>query len=226
MQEMMNVSQSWKDAYPGAVIGLLVMHGARNPTGHAGLEDLKTKLEGELRERFMAGSKEALKAEPAMAAYIGYYRKFKKSYHVALQLESIIWKGRSIPSVSSLVEAMFMAELKNMLLTAGHDLGALSLPLTIDVAAGTERYTTMRGEEQVLKAGDMRISDSGGIISCILYGPDQRTRISERTRDVVFTVYAPAGVGDQRVRAHLEDIQGFVRVVSPDAATERLEIFS
>jgi hypothetical protein len=47
--------------------------------------------------------------------YHDYYKRFKKTYHILLQLESIVFKNKSIPKVSSLVEAMFMAELKNLL---------------------------------------------------------------------------------------------------------------
>lgn len=88
---------------------------------------------------------------PVLQAYNTYYCRFKKSYQVQLQLESIAWKGKSIPSVSALVEAMFMAEMKNMLLTAGHDLDVLQLPLTLDVSKGTESYQLMRGVNKFLK---------------------------------------------------------------------------
>jgi hypothetical protein len=42
--------------------------------------------------------------------------------------------------VAALVEAMFIAEVKNMLLTAGHDLDAVQLPITLDVSKGDGRY--------------------------------------------------------------------------------------
>ena len=70
----------------------------------------------------------ALLSHPVLQAYDAYYRQFKKTYHVQLQLESILFKGKSIPSVAALVEAMFMAEMNDLLLTAGHDLDALHLP--------------------------------------------------------------------------------------------------
>ena len=128
-----------------------------------------------------------------MRAYKDYYRRFNKTYHVQLQLESILYKNKSIPSVSALVEAMFMAEMKNMLLTAGHDLDAVQLPLILDVSTGEESYVLMRGDEQTVKPGDMLIADRVGVISNIIYGPDQRTQIRASTRSAIFTVYAPAG---------------------------------
>ncbi len=160
-----------------------------------------------------------------MKVYGEYYKRFKKTYHVQLQLESIVLKGKSIPSVASLVECMFMAEVKNMLLTAGHDLDKLQLPLTLDVTKGTESYTVMRGEEQTVKAGDMMISDQAGIISNIIYGPDQRTQISESTRNVVFTVYAPAGIEESLIMRHLLDMRDDVLVIAPQAEMELLHVY-
>jgi DNA/RNA-binding domain of Phe-tRNA-synthetase-like protein len=120
---------------------------------------------------------------------------------------------------------MFMAELKNLLLTAGHDLEAIQLPVRLDVSTGSERYILLNGQEQVLKPGDMMMADEQGIISSVLYGPDRRTRITPDTRRVLFAVYAPAGIGEQAVRQHLQDIQTDVMLVAPDAEVESLEVY-
>jgi DNA/RNA-binding domain of Phe-tRNA-synthetase-like protein len=219
------LSDSWKSAFPDAHAGVLLMRGVSNPAVHPGLETVKRELMDNLRAQFAGGDRKTLEALPAIQAYSAYYKPFKKTYHVQHQLESVALKGRDLPSVAALVEAMFMAEVRNQLLTAGHDLEALHLPLTLNVSNGTERYTVMRGEEQVLKAGDMFISDRQGIISNILYGPDSRTRITEATRSVLFTVYAPAGISPQTVRDHLQDIRGYVLLVSPEAQVDMLEVF-
>ena len=113
-----------------------------------------------------------------------------------------------------------------MLLTAGHDLDIVQLPLTLDVSMGTESYIMMRGEEQVLKPGDMMISDQVGIISDIIYGPDQRTQITADTRNVVFTVYTPEGIDEQAVAGHLQDIRDFILIFAPQALVELLKVYS
>jgi len=59
----------------------------------------------------------------------------------------------------------------------------------------------------------------------VIYGPDQRTRITSDTRQVFFTVYAPAGIGAEAVRQHLHDIQANVVLVSPEAEVESLEVY-
>src|SRR5512141_2203553 len=126
-----------------------------NPSFHAELEKRKSTLEQELRARYAGQDRAALGQLLILQAYAAYYRRFKKTYHVQLQLESIVFKNKTLPSVAALVEAMFMAEVKDLLLTAGHDLDSLHVPLTLDVAQGEERYTLLRGQEQALKAGDM-----------------------------------------------------------------------
>ncbi|GAI84117.1 unnamed protein product, partial [marine sediment metagenome] len=112
-----------------------------------------------------------LKNMEPIKTYSDYYKRFKKTYHVLLQLESIVFKNKSIPKVASLVEAMFMAEIKNLLLTAGHDLDAIDLPIKLDVASGREKYIQLSGQGKDLIHNDMMVSDLQGITSSIIYGP-------------------------------------------------------
>jgi DNA/RNA-binding domain of Phe-tRNA-synthetase-like protein len=221
---MIEVSSAWKSAYPGASVGVLAMHRVENPQRHRELDQKKEDLEEALRAQFSSEDRRSLRAIPVLAAYDSYYRQFGKTYHVQHQLESLLFKNRRIPRVASLVEAMFMAELKNLMLTAGHDLNAIEAPLRIDVATGTQSYVRMNGDDQAVKAGDMMISDGAGIVSCILYGPDRRTRIRPDTERVVFTVYGPPGVAQKDVLLHLEDIRENVMVISPAASVNTMEM--
>ena len=222
---MFEVTSAWKSAYPEAHAGVLVMRAVSNPVHDPALEGRKAALEEGLRSQFSGQDRSTIASHPILRAYGDYYRQFKKSYHIQLQLESIVLKGKSIPSVAALVEAMFMAEMKVLLLTAGHDLDSLHLPLTLDVATGNERYTVLRGEEQVLKAGDMMISDQIGVISSIVYGPDQRTQIIPDTHNVIFTVYAPPGIDEHTVVRHLQSIKENVMVFAPQAQVELLKVY-
>lgn len=219
------VTDAWKLAFPGAHVGVLVMKDVLNPASHAGFEQRKQALMHAIRTRFGGLDRSQLKMIPSLQVYDAYYKRFNKTYHVLLQLESIAFNGKSIPSVSVLVEAMFMAEIKNMLLTAGHDLDILQLPLRLDVTKGDETYTLMRGQLQQVKPGDMIISDGKGIISNIIYGPDQRSQIQPGTRNVIYTSYAPAGIRTQAVMEHLQDIQEYVGLFAPHAHTEMLQVF-
>jgi DNA/RNA-binding domain of Phe-tRNA-synthetase-like protein len=225
METVFIVTEGWKLAFPQAHAGVLVMNDVLNPASHAGLEQRKEAVVEELRARYGGLDRSTLKAIPCLQAYDAYYKRFKKTYHVQLQLESIVFKGKSLPSVAALVEVMFMAEVRDMLLTAGHDLDALTLPIRLEVTKGDETYTLMRGQVQQVKAGDMIISDDKGILSNIIYGPDQRTQIQPGTRNVIYTTYAPAGISEQAVTEHLLNIQEYVRLFAPQARTELLQVF-
>lgn len=222
---MFKVSQHFSEIYPKAHVGLLVMRGASNPAVNDDLEARKRDVEFELRARFSAKTPNELDSIHPFSIYSAYYRKFDKTCHVTGQLKSIVFKDKSIPSVAALVEAMFIAELKNGLLTAGHDLDRIEQPLHLEAATGNEIYTLMRGSEQVLKPADMYIRDGKGILSSILYGPDQRTQIIEGTKNAAFTVYAPEGISPVELENHLKDIRDLVLLVTPTAQAEVLEVY-
>jgi len=215
---MLTVTDEFREAFPGAVVGALAMGGVRNPERSAALEERKRTLEAELRE---IGD---LDGNPVLRAYADYYRAFGKTFHVKAQWESVARKGKPIPTRAALVEAMFMAELRSLVLTAGHDLDALDGPIRAGVSADGDAYTTLGGAEAVLKRGDMLMADATGIVSSVLRGPDQRTRITPETTRAGFAVYAPAGVGHDAVSRHLEDLRANVELIAPEAHTEALVV--
>jgi DNA/RNA-binding domain of Phe-tRNA-synthetase-like protein len=133
--------------------------------------------------------------------------------------------GKSLSGGSRIVTAMFMAEVKNMLLTAGHDMSAIELPIHIRIGTTQEKFIDIRGVEKSTIEGDMIMVDGKGVISSILLGPDARTKLTPTTRDVLFAVYAPAEVDFEATFSHLKDIENYVKVFSPEAETEILEVF-
>jgi DNA/RNA-binding domain of Phe-tRNA-synthetase-like protein len=223
---MLTASNQWGFTYPNACIGVLALSNVHNPTDSMELSIRKEQLEEELRGRFAGMDRAALKTNPILTAYAAYYKTFKKTYHVQLQLESIVFKGKSIPKVAALVEAMFMAELKNLLLTAGHDLDAIQGAPTVNIATGDETYIKLNGQEQVLKAGDMYIHDAEGVLSSIIYGPAQRTSIAPGTIRALFTTYGPPGISVEQMQAHLVDICEFVNIITPEAVVDSLDVLS
>jgi DNA/RNA-binding domain of Phe-tRNA-synthetase-like protein len=212
---MLQITAGWREAHPGACVGLLAVDKVTNPESDDRLEAAKSELEGQLKERYR--TREDLLTLEHIQVYRDYYRRFGKTYFVLLQMESVAVKGKPFPREAALVEAMFMAEVKNGLLTAGHDLASLAAPLVLDVAADGEGYTGISGREQATRAGDMLMRDREGIISSVVFGPDFRTRITATTMGSLFVVYAPPGVAAGLVERHLQDILANVRLFAPAA---------
>jgi DNA/RNA-binding domain of Phe-tRNA-synthetase-like protein len=220
---MLQATIRWRQEYPNAAVGLMTMSGVANPECDDRLEARKAALEEQMRATY--ATREELTACQAVGAYREYYKRFDKTYPVLLQMESVAVKGKRFPRAAALVEAMFMAEVKNGLLTAGHDLDVLAAPLTLDVADG-EGYTGISGREQATKAGDMLIRDRAGIISSIICGPDHRTRITAATTRALFVVYAPQGVERAMIERHFDDIAANVLLIAPGARIEYRGIIS
>ncbi len=215
-------SSTFHQVYPDAAVGVMTVVNIINPERSSELEASKMEVESGLRQTFT--EPEDLRNHAVIQAYVTFYKRFKKTYPVLAQLESVIFGDRSIPTTIPLVEAMFMAELDNMLLTAGHDLEKVNLPVIVAAAQGNENYTLMNGSQKTVKDKDMCMADKNGIISSVIYGPDQRTRIQAGTESALFVVYTPAGIQKNRIQKHLTDIHAYVSLFSPAAEIQTLEI--
>jgi len=208
-------TEEWKARYPGACIGILEVSGVDNTVACPELDQRKRALEASLRERFRELPRPALAALEVMRDYVRYYKSFEKTYHVQLQLESIVSKGKSLPDVSPLVDANFVAELKTLVLTAGHDVAKLRAPLSADLSRDGDVIVQMNGATRRMRPGDMVMRDGGGVSCSIIYGQDNRSPISRDTSHVLYVAYAPPGVPAEAVESQLAAISDNVRTFAP-----------
>jgi DNA/RNA-binding domain of Phe-tRNA-synthetase-like protein len=214
---MIELTQEWRSTHPGAAMGILIINDINFSDRPPQLEQKKMALETQLRDRYQGQDRSAILQLPVMQAYSTYYKRFRKTYHLLLQLESIIIKGKPIPKAPALVEAMFMAELESLLLTAGHDLDQINDPIIVDASSGDEVYTLLRGETVSCKTGDMVMVDPQGVFCSIIYGQDQRTRITNKTQNVLYAVYVPPGIDSDLIEGHLGDLEQNVALISSEA---------
>ena len=111
-----------------------------------------------------------------MAAYVQYYKRFGKTYHVLPHLESIVLKGKGLPSVSPLVDANFTAEVETLVLTAGHDAQQLQGEISIDGARDGDKLTPMTSSApKAVPAGDMITREARSVCCSIIHGQDNRS---------------------------------------------------
>ena len=216
----------WKSVYPGAQIGILEIGGVDNTQPAPALESNKRLVEQRLCQSFASFSRKEILELPVMIAYQHYYKKFEKTYHVLLQLESIVLKGKSLPNVSPLVDACFLAEVETLILTASHDVGRLKPPLMIDVTRSGDKFTRMNGEPKTLPPSDMAMRDQTGVVCTILYGQDNISPVSKSTNHVMYVSYVPAGIEKTQVEHHLALIEKYVREFAPGCVVEQSVVLS
>ncbi len=207
-------------------MGVVLLGNVDNTKRETPLDQKKQEVEATLREKYSKFSRADLLELEVLKAYRNYYRHFNKTYHVQLQLESVVYKGKPLPNVSPLVDANFTAELNTLILTAGHDADLLRNFVRIDVTQAGDEFTQMNGVLKSLKPGDMMMSDADGIVCTIIYGQDQRTPISPKTRRALYVAYAPPGVPATAVSEQLDSIHDNVLLFAPEAETELFQVYT
>jgi DNA/RNA-binding domain of Phe-tRNA-synthetase-like protein len=220
------VTQGWLVTLPDAHAGVLLIRDVLNPATSDALQAELAMLQQAMRDRYAGADRASLAAQPTVRAYQQHYRSFGQTYHLLGQWESVALKGRPLASPGGvLVTAMFAAEIEHLLLTAAHDVDVLAPPLMLDSSVDGDRFVGISGREYVLDAGDMVMRDGDGIISAVLSGPDQRTRVTPSTSHVAYVTYAPAGIAVEDVREHLREIARLVLLAAPGASVEQLEVY-
>jgi len=215
-------TEEWRRAHRGATIGLLELSGVENTGSSSRLTERKREIEASLRERYKGFTRQEFLALPVMAEYDRYYASFNKTYHVQLQLESIVLKDERLPDVSPAVDANFMAEVETLILTAGHDVDKLRGPIVIDVSRDGDQMTQMNGgASRAIRAGDMIMRDAGGVSCSIIYGQDARSPISPKTSRVLYVAYAPSGIAAGVVERQLQGIEENLRLAAPAITEQR-----
>jgi len=214
-------TEEWRIEHPRAVIGLLELSSVENDKKSLLLDNRKRGTKAQLIRRYGKISRQELVSLPVMSAYKKYYKQFKKTYHVQLQVESIAQKGKKLPNVSPLVDSNFIAEVETFILTAGHDVAKLCGEIVIDVSREGDHITQMNGFSKSIHAGDMIMRDEEGISCSILYGQDNRSPITPETEHVLYVAYAPSGVSGDAVEMQLQKIEENVRFFSPKAIVEQ-----
>jgi len=209
-----DLSPELRIIYPRARFGCLTVRDTPNTRNIGALEERKRLLERQIRDNYPA-----VEEDNVVQSYATYFKRWGKTYPVEFQIKTLK-KGGRFPQISALVDCMFMAEIKNRILTSGHDADALSGDLIFDVSSEGEPYVKLNGEEQRLKRGDVVLRDDEGILASVLYGPARRTSISPTTRNAQYFAWCPHEMGEELIRAHLNDILSNLGIIYESVASE------
>jgi DNA/RNA-binding domain of Phe-tRNA-synthetase-like protein len=167
-----------------------------------------------LGEQYAAFSRGDFKRLGMLDPYIRYFKRFKKTYHLMLQLESFVQKGRGLPRIHPFVTAYYLAELRTGVLGSIHDAdlveGALRLAETGRDANARERVILFNGEERMAPAGDAALFDARGLLTCVTQGQDSRSMVTGETRRACVVAYGVPGVEPAVLEQHLASVEEFL----------------
>jgi DNA/RNA-binding domain of Phe-tRNA-synthetase-like protein len=219
-----SLTEACKATHPQALIGILEVAQVDNTVACPELDQRKRVVEVALRQRYKGFERADFVATSVLCEYVRYYKLFEKTYHVQLQLESIVLKGKPLPNVSPLVDANFVSELETLVLTAAHDVANLRQPVCIDVSRTGDSIVQMNGAVKSMRAGDIVIRDAEGISCSIIYGQDNRSAISAHTTHALYVACAPPGVSEPAVQAQLEGVLNYIRTFAPNCVVKQQSV--
>jgi DNA/RNA-binding domain of Phe-tRNA-synthetase-like protein len=178
-----SITDAYKERYPGVGFGLTLISGCANPENPPGFDQHKRKLLRKLKRR------ETL-AE--IAARIDTYDQFFGSFGFECPLPKHLkyTVNTGFPRYNLMVDAHFVAEMCAGILVAVTDFDCFEGNLTLDVAKEGEICLGMGGREFRTKTGEIVLRDERDIVCILCQGADEKTRIKETTRNVLFYAYA------------------------------------
>lgn len=152
--------------------------------------------------------------------YYRFFKKFKKTYPVMMQFESILLKGREFPHYNPITEVVFLAELTTLVLSGTHDVDRMLGGLTLFLGTEKAPFVGLRGDEAHTYPGDICGRDDGGIIFSMIAGADSRTCCHENSRHIFYPVFGVPGQPEKTLAPMLERLQNYVSVLAKNARME------
>ena len=149
--------------------------------------------------------------------YFRFFRKFKKTFPVMMQFESVLLKGREFPKSNAVTAVPFLAELETHVLTGTHDVEQLLGPAELYLAQAKEPFVGLRGDLVHTYPGDLCARDEGGIIFSMIAGADARTCARQTSRHVFYPVFGVPGQDPAALRPMQERLAEYARILAPDA---------
>jgi DNA/RNA-binding domain of Phe-tRNA-synthetase-like protein len=178
-----SISSVYEVKYPGVGFGLTLVSGCKPLSDTAGFDQYKRKLLRKMRKRDTLSE-----ISQRIDTYNDFFQSFGYECPLPQHLKRTVNSG--FPKYNLMVDAHFMAEMCAGILVAVTDYDRIEGKLTLDVARGGETSIGMGGREFITKEGEIVLRDEKDIICILCQGADEKTKVRDDTRNVLFYAYA------------------------------------
>jgi DNA/RNA-binding domain of Phe-tRNA-synthetase-like protein len=210
-------SAQYLSRYQSLAFGLTLVSGCQNYLNPPGFDQYKRKLLRKMRRR-----ERLAEITERIGRYEDFFQGFGYECPLPKHLRRTVNSG--FPRYNLMVDAHFMAEMCAGILVAVADYDCFDGKLTLDVAADGEICQGMGNREWVTKQGEIVFRDEEGIVCVLCQGADEKTRVRENTRNVLFYAYAVPGIEarylEEGLRVAAETMSEFGK-----GSAEVLEVF-
>ena len=169
----------------------------------------------QLKEKYPAESYDR-KAVWAENRYCRYFKKFKKTYPVLLQFESVVMKDRPFPDFNPLSELAFLLEITTFVLSGAHDADSINGDAQLYLADSKEDFEGMR-ETLHTYPNDLCARDDEGIIFSLIAGTDKRTCAKADSRNLLYPIFCTPDMPAEEIEDAMATLCRYIKVLCPDA---------
>ncbi len=148
---------------------------------------------------------------------VRFFKKFRKTYPVMMQFESVLFKGRPFPEEDPVTGVPFLMELTTQMLSGTHDLDCIQGEVALYSGTAKEDFQGMRDTILHTYPGDFCARDQGGVIFSLIAGTDDRTSAKPDSVHVLYPVFGTPDMPESRIREAMDVLIRYIRVLSPEA---------
>ncbi len=182
-----SISSAYEARYPGVAFGLTLIADCRPVSDSTGFDQYRRNLLRKMRKReTLAG----------ISGRIDVYDQFFQSFGFECPLPGHLKRtvNSGFPRYNLMVDAHFMAEMCAGILVAVTDFDQIEGGLTLDVARQGEACAGMGNRRFIMKEGEIVLRDEKDIVCVLCQGADEKTRVRDNTRNVLFYSFAVPGI--------------------------------
>ena len=180
-------SEDYEKKYTGVAFGLTLITGCQSDPNPPGFDQYKRKVLRKMRKR-----ETLAEISHRIGTYDLFFDDFGFLCPLPKHLKRTIHSG--FPRYNLMVDAHFMAEMCAGILVAVTDFDCFDGDLILDVAREGEICNGMGGRELTTKKGEIVLRDGKEIVCVLCQGADEKTRVREETRNVLFYAYGIPGI--------------------------------
>ena len=187
MTPNLSLSDAYNEKYSGVGFGITLISNCVNFLNPPGFDIYKRKLLRKMRKR-----ETLYEISKRITIYNQFFQSFGFVCPLSSHLERTINSG--FPRYNLMVDTHFIAEMTSGILVAVTDYDCFEGSLTLDLAHEGEMCEGMGGRKMVTRKGEVVLRDEKEIVCVLCQGADEKTRVQEYTKHVLFYAYAVPGI--------------------------------
>jgi DNA/RNA-binding domain of Phe-tRNA-synthetase-like protein len=180
-------SSKYSARYPELAFGLALISGCHNFYNPPGFDQHKRRLLRRMRKR-----ESLAEITERIEIYNRFFESFGHPCPLPQHLKRTVHSG--FPRYNLMVDAHFMAEMCAGILVAVADYDRFEGGLTLDLADEGEHCIGLGNRDMATRQGEIVLRDKREIVCILCQGPDEKTRVTDDTRNVLYYAYSVPGI--------------------------------